>query len=332
MAKVIGESGAWKSVVKDLNNAGFYPEKPSEISKLLEQAKRELKSDEAKASQKIQEQIETLKKNLQELEKNFEGDLQTSRKQISNEIETVQLELDILQSGMGWIQKFINYQIIKKYKTKIKILKKQYKDCSLILQRKIISVKNALDKAQNSIDDFVSNECKSSRDKVSILQSALTSPDFAGAIAEIELIEKLKTLPDNYCLINDVKINLIESIRFDGEWLASAQIDHLVISPYGIFVIEVKNWSKKFTLDGNYFDPYLQVKRARYLCYRVIGEKYNLKVRSIIAYKGSIPEKPSNSQSKVLRIEKVKDYVLWFKETNVSNKIVEEVVNFIINQ
>lgn len=333
MAKVIGVSGAWKSVIKDLNNAGFYPEKPSEISKLLEQAKKELKNDEAKASQQIREQIETLKKDLQDLEKNFENELQKSRKQISNEIETAQLELDILQSGMGWIQKIINYQILKKYKTNLAKLKKQYKNCSIVLQRRIISAKNTLDKTQNSINDFVSNECKDSRSKVSILQSIFTSPDFAGAIAEMELIEKLKTLPDNYYLINDVKISLADSIRFDGEWLTSAQIDHLVLSPYGIFVIEVKNWSKKFVLDGEYFDPYHQVKRARYLCYKVIGEKYNLKARSIIAYKGSIPEKPSNSQSKVLQLEKVKDYVLWFKETDASTKILlEEVVDFIINQ
>jgi len=332
MAKVIGVSGAWKSVIKDLNNAGFYPEKPSEISKLLERAKKELKNDEAKANQQIREQIETLKKDLQELEKNFESELQNSRKQISNEIETVQLELDILQSGMGWIQKLINYQIIKKHKTKLINLKKQYKNCSLVLQRRIISAKNTLDKTQNSINDFVSNECKDIRSKVSILQSVFTSPDFAGAIAEMELIEKLKTLPDNYYLINDVKISLIDSIRFDGEWLTSAQIDHLVISPYGIFVIEVKNWSKKFTLDGNYFDPYHQVKRARYLCHRVIGEKYNLKTRSIIAYKGSIPEKPIESQSRVLQIEKVKGYVLWLKETNADDQTLEEVVNFIINQ
>ncbi|MBL8097989.1 MAG: NERD domain-containing protein [Anaerolineales bacterium] len=332
MAKIISMSGAWKSILKDLNNTGYYPEKPSEISNLLKKAKKELKDNEARANQQIQEKIEVLKKNLQELEKNFESELQKTRNQISNEIETVQLELDIFQNGMGWIQKLINYKIIKKYKTKLSELKKKYKNCSLILKRKIVATKNDLDKTQSTIDDFVSNECKDSRNKVFILQSVLASPNFAGAIAEMELIEKLKTLPDNYYLINDVKISLVESIRFDGEWLTSAQIDHLVISPYGIFVIEVKNWSKKFTLDGNYFDPYQQVKRARYLCYRVIGEKYNLQARSIIAYKGSIPKKPPESQSKVLQIEKVKDYILRFKDTNADNNIVEEVVNFIINQ
>jgi len=185
---------------------------------------------------------------------------------------------------------------------------------------------------QSNVESLVSNESKDIRSKVSALESVIASHDFAGAIAEMELIEKLKTLPHNYYLINDIKLRLKESIRFDKEWLTSAQIDHLVISPYGIFVIEVKSWSKKFILDGNYFNPYQQVKRARYLCYRVIGEKYNLKTRSIIAYKGSIPPKPPESQSKVLRIEKVKDYILGFKDKNTRDNIVEEVVNFLINQ
>ncbi len=37
-------------------------------------------------------------------------------------------------------------------------------------------------------------------------------PDFAGAIAELELIEALKTLPDSYCVISDVKLETDEKL------------------------------------------------------------------------------------------------------------------------
>ena len=164
---------------------------------------------------------------------------------------------------------------------------------------------------------------------VNLLQTILSSPDLVGAIAELELIESLRTLPDNYYVVSDVNLKIDEAVHFDGEWLMSAQIDLVVVAPSGIFVVEVKNWSKKFMQDGNYDDPFQQVKRASYLCYKLVGEKYNLKTRSIIAHKGIVPQKPSNSQTKVLAIGKVKGYVLGFKESNVDDKVVKDVANWL---
>ena len=79
----------------------------------------------------------------------------------------------------------------------------------------------------------------------------------------------LKTLPkDRYIILNDVKFYGREKEnkgpgRYKGKrW--SCQIDHLVISPYGIFCIETKNYLGR--ISGNYNDKYLQR--------RVLGMKY----------------------------------------------------------
>ena len=79
----------------------------------------------------------------------------------------------------------------------------------------------------------------------------------------------LKTLPkDKYIILNDVKFYGREREnkgqgRYKGKrW--SCQIDHLVISPYGIFCIETKNYLGR--ISGNYNDKYLQR--------RVLGMKY----------------------------------------------------------
>ena len=79
----------------------------------------------------------------------------------------------------------------------------------------------------------------------------------------------LKTLPkDRYIILNDVKFYGREKEnkgpgRYKGKrW--SCQIDHLVISPFGIFCIETKNYLGK--ISGNYQDKYLQR--------RVLGMKY----------------------------------------------------------
>jgi hypothetical protein len=238
-------------------------------------------------------------------------------------IESTQLALQILQ--IGFVQKLLNYFKIRKQKEKIQNLKNKYGNYPKLVQRKIDQLKDALEKTQKNSDIIIEKQCQPIADKVKLLENALKSPELAGGIAELELIENLKALPDNFFVINDVEIEINRAIHFDGEWLKSAQIDHVVVTPSGIFVIEVKNWSTKFVQEGDYFDPYQQVKRSSYLCYKIIGERYNLKTRSIVAYKGSIPKKPSDSYAKVLPISEVKGYISWFKDSNVSDQVVERV-------
>ncbi|MBE3115946.1 NERD domain-containing protein, partial [Candidatus Bathyarchaeota archaeon] len=49
-----------------------------------------------------------------------------------------------------------------------------------------------------------------------------------------------KTLSDDYYLINDVYLH-------DG----GGDIDHIVLGPNGVFVLETKNWSGKITCNGD---------------------------------------------------------------------------------
>lgn len=143
------------------------------------------------------------------------------------------------------------------------------------------------------------------------------------------MIELLKKLPETYYVINDVTLELDKSVFFDGDWLSSAQIDHLVVGPAGAFVVEVKNWSKKFTSDGDFFDPYKQVKRHNYVCYTLLRKQFEVKVRNIIAYAGHIPEKPDDSFVKVLSLEQVNGYILWFKNVKHDAETVQRIVHLI---
>lgn len=79
MAKIVGISGAWKSICVELNSAGFYPEKPSEISRLLEIAQKEYELAKINAAQEVQNKIESLKKDASQLKISFGSDIQRSR-------------------------------------------------------------------------------------------------------------------------------------------------------------------------------------------------------------------------------------------------------------
>jgi nuclease-like protein len=58
-----------------------------------------------------------------------------------------------------------------------------------------------------------------------------------GALGESHTAETLKSLPDGYVLINDVTKKL-------------GNIDHVVIGPTGVYVIDVKNWNGTIKADG----------------------------------------------------------------------------------
>src|SRR5699024_7445101 len=57
-----------------------------------------------------------------------------------------------------------------------------------------------------------------------------------GEIGEYKIDIQLSQFPKNYKFLNDIMVENPESIS------GYSQIDHIIVTPYGIFVIEVKNY------------------------------------------------------------------------------------------
>ena len=77
----------------------------------------------------------------------------------------------------------------------------------------------------------------------------LKMPEWKGKYSEKLVNDKLLELPEEYIVFHNL---LFES---NGR---STQIDHLVISPYGVFVIETKGY-KGWILGGEHFEYWTQV-------------------------------------------------------------------------
>lgn len=61
----------------------------------------------------------------------------------------------------------------------------------------------------------------------------MSSPDNIGKAGEKRVARKLDWLPKEYIILNDIML---------PTQYGTTQIDHIVVSPYGIFVIETKNY------------------------------------------------------------------------------------------
>ena len=87
------------------------------------------------------------------------------------------------------------------------------------------------------------------------------------------------------------------------------QIDTLAITPTGVFVVEVKNWSREFARSGGGFSPYEQASRASYLVFdRLRSAGISVKVRAIIATLGSLPDR-GDSKVAVNPLGRIRGYI-----------------------
>lgn len=100
------------------------------------------------------------------------------------------------------------------------------------------------------------------------------TPLYYGAIGERDVIQKLSKLPGTYYVINDFKQSFSRPIynRAEQDRIYSIQIDHVVVGPTGIFVIETKNWSEETILSEAHFSPVKQVRRAGFALFVILNQ------------------------------------------------------------
>lgn len=85
----------------------------------------------------------------------------------------------------------------------------------------------------------------------------------AGSRGENKVIEKLSKLDDRYHVFCGLHIWLSHPIRYNGlSRIRSAQMDFVIASKKGVFVIEVKNWSNDYVKNYDGLQPHEQVDRA----------------------------------------------------------------------
>jgi len=89
------------------------------------------------------------------------------------------------------------------------------------------------------------------------------SPLRRGATGELKVLDVLSELNDDYNVFCGVNIGLPYWVTYNGQKnLRSAQMDFVVASHKGVFMIEVKNWSRGYAQRHDALNPYEQTDRA----------------------------------------------------------------------
>lgn len=162
----------------------------------------------------------------------------------------------------------------------------------------------------------------------------LQSPKYKGAIGESIVAKYLDKLPENeYKVFNNIYLKCGDS---------SIQIDHLIVSIYGIFVIETKNYSGWIfgSENQNYWTQIIYKNKTKfknpikqnnshinYLKY-LLSNNTNLKYFSIIVFTGSAELKSINSLTPVIYENELYHYIIRSKDEKILN--YEQIDNIIL--
>jgi hypothetical protein len=223
-----------------------------------------------------------------------------------------------------------DYETVYQRLEKQKINLKQQEQASITAwYQSIKAAQQQYQSLQANRENFIKQGCDQLLQNIENLHRIIYSSSFIGAEAELAVINQLSYLPNSYYVLNDVHLRLHHYTKCFDNRIISAQIDHLVIAPTGVFLIETKNWSQKFAETGNYYNPYQQAHCATWLCICYLKEILGIqvKVRAIVAYWGSLPSKDKKYFAKPKPIEEINGYIKYFREPALNKYQIEKIVN-----
>ena len=350
MAIIYREIESLKTLKKELKKSGinrfnsiseitsFNKHYEDEKAKVLNETKLEINQDVISRRDRI---------------KKYEKDLEILVYDLTNKKEKYSNKLNELESKdsnviLGLVNKLRCYFINKNLVFIIENFDEIIKDKSKTVVKKILDNKSTIEYILNNKEKELSKRSKKRIERLTYIHEVLKElyPQITGAIGENLVVKKIEKLSDDYILINDFKLQFEKPIynKQNGDRIFSIQIDHLLISPAGIFIIETKNWSKESIKSYDLRSPVEQIKRTGFAMFvvlnRISGAFGNIGIHhwgeSQIPIKNlivMINNKPRNVFKfvKVLKLNELNNYVSQFDEIYSKsdvNRIAEVLLDY----
>jgi len=291
----------------------------------------------SKHEQVIENEKITLEAEISQLANTIKTDKAQFETNFRNEIEEINQKLSSLSTStnLNFIQRLINFG--KRWS-----LKKKLQSLELNLDSKVnYAISNLVNQVNYKTNRY---QYITLHFKEAVIQSSLTEIDridnkkriinevknsIYGALGEHKVVKELENLPDDCTVINDFTLAFNPAIynRQENDYIKSIQIDHLLIAPSGIFIIETKNWSEKSIANLDLRSPVQQIKRTNFAFYKILtnniarkrvklnqhhwGDK-KIPVKNLIVLTNSKPNEEFQ-YVKVLTVNELLDYIRKFK-------------------
>lgn len=210
-----------------------------------------------------------------------------------------------------------------RYFFKIRSLMRRYKylnkNYTSILETRILEAQIFLDFTKDTVDELY--------------------PVIAGAVGENLTVKELGKLSDEFYLINDFSMEFDPPIynRKEDDRIFSVQIDHVLVSKAGIFLLETKNWSRNSLMNLDLRSPVAQVSRTSYAFFVLLNSdsevdlikhhwgSARIPLRNVIVMTRYKPDEQFK-HVKVLNLSELNGYIQYFDDV-FTNEEVEHIFN-----
>lgn len=167
-----------------------------------------------------------------------------------------------------------------------------------------------------------------------------------GALGEQKVVKTLENLSDDYFLINDFSVSFLPGIynRKENDYIKSVQIDHILVGPSGIFLIETKNWSEKSLKNLSLRSPVQQIRRTSFVLFNLLNNEISnyrirldrhhwgdkkISIKNLIVMTNTKPQEEFQ-HVKILTLNELLGYINYFKPVfsiNETQKIADYILS-----
>ncbi|GEM_PF-2841344 len=142
-------------------------------------------------------------------------------------------------------------------------------------------------------------------------------PQYSGAYGELKVLNELSKLNEEYTILCGLNIKLDKWHSYGSKVnLKSAQMDFVVVSFKGVFLIEVKNWGSDYYNQNKNFSPHEQLDRAGRVLYIFLKSELHYDVaiqrrinKILVPLKNNIPYNPNYESVLVSSLDKINDFI-----------------------
>jgi hypothetical protein len=281
MAKTLNQIGSLSELQKLLSSVREF-KSLDEITYFFKNYKNTCSKIEESIELEFVDKLEALRKELLELRATYDNQITEQREKLNQEKISNINELNELENTrpLGFFKRIYNKFCIYVINLRQEDLDNNFES---EVQKPFIQDKLYIDGLENRINHLVTNrqsvidaEKNKKLNRINNFYSIIRD-NFAwylGALGEQSATKELAKLPEGYYLINDVKLSFNPPIynKKNDDAIYSIQIDHVVIGPTGLYLIETKNWSKESMNNADLFSPIKQILRNNFATFVYLNQ------------------------------------------------------------
>jgi hypothetical protein len=284
MTLINGQIESLKRIRETLDQKGIIRfDSTGDIQRFLKNYDNEKEELFFKVEREFDLELDALQAEGFQFQKNYDALKTKAERKLTDKIKNLKSKCTTLSGpAKNAVLELLNWyrlQILLAYKF---ILEKNQKT---IIGLQTNPSKKLLDSSLRKVNEYITNRqgivserCAPKFNELEHMKSVCSElkPIIAGAIGENLVAKELEKLSDDFVLFNDFSLRFERPIynKKENDRIHSIQIDHLLVTHSGIFIIETKNWSKASIANYDLRSPVKQIERANYALYILLHSEH----------------------------------------------------------